>query len=265
MGLFYYHNDHRGAPVFVTDKDANVVWLARYLPYGEVLLDEDVDGDERALVNNLRYPGQYDDRLGEIGLGDDLYYNMMRYYDPGMGRYLQAERIEWNLYLSRNPYGYSNASPILWIDPTGMRPYAAGDDPAFNQRVEEVLVKIGASEWGGILMKLLDPFPIPIYPSGEDPGRNLCMGGGMYIGPPREGRVCWDPKGCPPYVPVSKILSLLNFSPYVYMPIFPFAFASPERVLAHELGHAWGPDDPENIYAWDNPISREWGEPSRWQ
>jgi RHS repeat-associated protein len=120
MGLFYYHNDHRGAPVFVTDKDANVVWLARYLPYGEVLLDEDVDGDERSFVNNLRYPGQYDDRLGELGLGDDLYYNMMRYYDPGMGRYMQAESAEWNLYLSRNPYGYANASPVIWIDPFGL-------------------------------------------------------------------------------------------------------------------------------------------------
>jgi len=75
----------RGAPVFMTDRDARVVWTAMYRPYGEAYVDDDPDGDGTLVTSNLRYPGQYEDTIEDFPEGERLYYNVMRYYDPGAG------------------------------------------------------------------------------------------------------------------------------------------------------------------------------------
>ncbi|CAH5530977.1 putative deoxyribonuclease RhsA [Enterobacter cloacae] len=59
----------------------------------------------------LRYAGQYAD--GETG----LHYNLFRYYDPQVGRFIVQDPIGlnggWNLYqYAPNPLG--------WIDPLGL-------------------------------------------------------------------------------------------------------------------------------------------------
>lgn len=48
-------------------------------------INEDADGDQVHVVNNLRFPGQYYD--AETG----LHYNMMRDYYPQIGRYTQSD------------------------------------------------------------------------------------------------------------------------------------------------------------------------------
>ncbi|WP_276528979.1 RHS repeat-associated core domain-containing protein, partial [Enterobacter hormaechei] len=60
----------------------------------------------------LRYAGQYAD--GETG----LHYNLFRYYDPQVGRFIVQDPIGlnggWNLYqYAPNPLG--------WIDPLGLK------------------------------------------------------------------------------------------------------------------------------------------------
>ncbi len=127
-GYFYYHNDHRGAPLYMTDEDGKIVWLARYRPYGEIDEDRDVDRDGLPVENNLRYPGQYDDRLDELLLGDKLYYNLNRYYDPGIGRYSTPEqeyRLE-NIAMNPGfqPFGFAGG----FYDPgTGLVRFGARD------------------------------------------------------------------------------------------------------------------------------------------
>lgn len=116
-GYFFYHNDQRGAPLYLTDENGQVSWLAKYRPYGEVELNEDPDDDKLSLTQNLRYPGQYDDRLDRLlPLGENFYYNMMRYYDPAMGRYLQPE---WGFGFTTNTFPYALQNPFSWIDPLG--------------------------------------------------------------------------------------------------------------------------------------------------
>jgi len=66
------HNDHRGAPVFMTDRDARVVWTAMYRPYGEAYVDDDPDGDGTLVISNLRYPGQYEDTIEDFPEGERL-------------------------------------------------------------------------------------------------------------------------------------------------------------------------------------------------
>ncbi len=77
--VYYYHNDHLGAPQKMTDSSATVVWYGEFLPFGEPL---SITG---TITNNLRFPGQYYDE--ETG----LHYNYFRDYEPMIGRYVEAD------------------------------------------------------------------------------------------------------------------------------------------------------------------------------
>ena len=63
------------------------------------------------ITNNLRFPGQYYD--AESGLN----YNMMRDYDPTLGRYVQADPI--GLLGGVNLYVYIQNQPVRRFDQTG--------------------------------------------------------------------------------------------------------------------------------------------------
>ena len=45
----------------MTDSTGRIVWTAEYDPFGKATVNEDPDGDGKAVVNNLRFPGQYFD------------------------------------------------------------------------------------------------------------------------------------------------------------------------------------------------------------
>ena len=111
------------------------VWSADYLPFGEVY-----NQYKQAATNEIRFPGQYDDK--ETG----LYYNWHRYYEPTLGRYYQADKLasedfkraiflnnlkflfnnsNYNIdYLiidkSLNPYSYVDNNPFIGVDPLGL-------------------------------------------------------------------------------------------------------------------------------------------------
>ncbi len=103
--LYYYHNDHLGTPQKLTDGAQNVVWSAVYEPFGEAVIETGY------ISQNLRFPGQYYDE--ESG----LHYNLNRYYDPKLGRYLTSDPI--GLDGGLNTYLYANANPVRYIDPVG--------------------------------------------------------------------------------------------------------------------------------------------------
>jgi RHS repeat-associated protein len=80
--IYYYHNDHLGTPMLMTDSSGSVVWSGEYLPFGEPL---SVSG---TITNNLRFPGQYYD--SETG----LHQNGWRDYKPEIGRYISKDRVD---------------------------------------------------------------------------------------------------------------------------------------------------------------------------
>jgi RHS repeat-associated protein len=103
---FDYHLDLVGTPQAVSDESGLHVWSAEYGSYGEALIKGD------PAVNHLRFPGQYYD--AETG----LHYNLHRYYDPRLGRYISEDPIGF-LSSSLNLYAYPT-DPINRSDPLGL-------------------------------------------------------------------------------------------------------------------------------------------------
>jgi RHS repeat-associated protein len=114
--IYYLHNDHLGTPQAMSDGSGTIVWKAEYEPFGRVAIDEDPDGDNLAVTCNLRFPGQYFD--SETG----LQYNYHRDYDPGTGRYVEADPIGIQQG-GNHHYAYVQNNPLLRTDATGLANY----------------------------------------------------------------------------------------------------------------------------------------------
>ena len=103
---YYFVNDHLGTPVKVVNQAGIVVWGGTSLPFGTV------EGGSRVFDNRFRFAGQYYDN--ETG----LHYNLNRYYDPSIGRYITPDPI--GLLGGINFYAYVNNNPINFSDPEGL-------------------------------------------------------------------------------------------------------------------------------------------------
>jgi RHS repeat-associated protein len=100
----YIISDWRGVPRVVYDEAGREIWRGEFGPFGEPLY-------ERGVSNYIpfRLYGMYKD--AETG----LYYNVRRYYDWRVGRYLQPDPVS-----GLNLYVYVNNSPYDAVDPLGM-------------------------------------------------------------------------------------------------------------------------------------------------
>ena len=104
--LYFYHTDHLGTPILITNTTGNKVWEGEFLPFGEAY---SISG---TVTNNLRFPGQYYD--AETGLAQ----NGKRDYDSTGGRYIEKDPI--GLKGDINPYVYAKANPLRLTDPRGL-------------------------------------------------------------------------------------------------------------------------------------------------
>jgi RHS repeat-associated protein len=117
-GMFFLHPDHLGSINMITDGFGNVITggnnggksSINYKPYGEINRTDSSGPD----ITKFKYTGQEEDK--ESGL---LYYKA-RYYDPALGRFLQADSIVMpeSLY-GMNRYMYVDGNPVKWKDPSG--------------------------------------------------------------------------------------------------------------------------------------------------
>ena len=112
--LAYFHNDQVGIPREMTDIHGNLLWYGEYTAWGRLKKDERVYKDAH---QPFRLQNQYYDE--ETG----LHYNLMRYYEPEVGRFVNQDPI--GLWGGDNLYQFA---PNIqnWVDFLGLRRSYAG-------------------------------------------------------------------------------------------------------------------------------------------
>ncbi|MCP5496746.1 MAG: RHS repeat-associated core domain-containing protein [Leptospiraceae bacterium] len=123
VGMHFIHPDHLGSVSMLTDGNGRMVAgvdinsgrsYVTYTPYGEVNRTNSSGPD----IFRHKYSGQEED--SESG----LYYYKSRYYDPMLGRFIQADnQSDPNTAMGMNPYMYTNGNPVNFRDPSGHARY----------------------------------------------------------------------------------------------------------------------------------------------
>ena len=106
--LTYYHTDQIGIPREQTDQFGNLLWTGEYDAWGGLKKEEKIYPNAH---QPFRLQNQYFD--SETG----LHYNLMRYYDPMCGRFVNQDPI--GLEGGDNLYAFApNAQ--TWVDIFGL-------------------------------------------------------------------------------------------------------------------------------------------------
>ena len=108
--LAYFHTDQVGIPREMTDIHGNLLWYGEYTAWGRLKKDERVYKNAH---QPFRLQNQYFDE--ETG----LHYNLMRYYEPEAGRFVNQDPI--GLLGGDNLYEFS-PNINSWFDPLGLSP-----------------------------------------------------------------------------------------------------------------------------------------------
>jgi RHS repeat-associated protein len=159
--LYYVHPDHLDRPVAMTNTTAmTLAWQARYDPFGNPVTVT------VSPVMNMRLPGQW------FQIEDGLSYNWHRTYDPGIGRYSQADPL--GFVDGPNVYAYLKSSPVMKVDADGLmrvgpmsKPENPGDSLCKPTPVVSDCVRKGALIVCFLMTGKLPPAPAPRPPKPE--------------------------------------------------------------------------------------------------
>ena len=124
---YYYHKNHLGSVVALSDGNGNLVERYEYDPYGQPFFFDANDNvlSQSAVGNNVLFTGRdYDAETG-------LYYYRARTLHPGLGRFMQHDPL---MYVDgMNLYAYVGNAPSKYIDSYGLweiwNPKITGIDP----------------------------------------------------------------------------------------------------------------------------------------
>ncbi|EMJ59829.1 RHS repeat-associated core domain-containing protein [Leptospira sp. P2653] len=116
-GMYFYHPDHLGSITMITDGAGNPasgpdpgVSYVSYEPYGSINRNDSYGPD----IFRYKFTGQIEDK--DTG----LYYYKSRYYEPILGRFLQADsEIHPESPNGQNRYMYVEGNPINYKDSSG--------------------------------------------------------------------------------------------------------------------------------------------------
>jgi len=119
-GSYMYLKDHLGSVVDVTDISGNRIQHYIYSAFGMLLGIQDANAADISSNPKLSTSRTFAGREFDSETG--YYYNRARYYDPGIGRFLQKDPMPGQLALPItlvNAYAYTGNNPWNFSDPTG--------------------------------------------------------------------------------------------------------------------------------------------------
>ncbi len=133
---FYYHYNHLGSTMAVSDKGGNVVYRFVYDTYGElsdvqngnkVSLKTAEEASEYTLAELADAAGieyLYNGRYGVTTDSNSLYYMRARYYNQDIKRFINRDVLSGDITNSQslNRYCYVQGNPVSLTDPFGLCP-----------------------------------------------------------------------------------------------------------------------------------------------
>lgn len=131
---FYFQKNLQGDVIGIVDKYAQVVARYSYDAWGVCTISEDSSECSIATVNPFRYRSYYFDP--ETG----LYYLQSRYYNPNIGRFINADAgLDFRHLLGYNLYTYCWNSTCQYTDLFGANALALQLSPSLIQNLSEAL------------------------------------------------------------------------------------------------------------------------------
>jgi RHS repeat-associated protein len=101
---YFYHHDHLGSVIALSDESGALVWEGDYNVFGQL------DSQK----GSVDFGGQYTSKNLDPDTG--LYYYNARWMDPDLGRFINEDPARDG----QNWYAYVGNNPLSYVDPTGL-------------------------------------------------------------------------------------------------------------------------------------------------
>ncbi|MEE4273253.1 MAG: RHS repeat-associated core domain-containing protein [Thermoanaerobaculales bacterium] len=120
----FFHADHLGSSLSITDGVGAIVWTGTYYPFGEPF-------SSRGEADRYRFTQH------ELDAQSGFLYAKARFYHPGIGRFLSTDPVDGNVNASQswNRYAYALNNPVMYTDPTGKAPFGALTEQAIRSEM----------------------------------------------------------------------------------------------------------------------------------
>jgi RHS repeat-associated protein len=109
---YYYHSDHLGSSMLITDESGNVTQQLDYLPYGEVFLEKRKQDPDVDYFTPYKFNGK------ELDEETGLYYYGARYMNPRLSIWYATDRFA-EKYPDVSAYNYCLNNPLSIADAKG--------------------------------------------------------------------------------------------------------------------------------------------------
>ena len=140
---YYFYKNLQGDVIAITNETGAVVARYSYDAWGKCTVESDASGVDIANINPFRYRSYYYDF--ETG----LYYLQSRYYDPEIGRFINADdaALLWmpSKRLCQNAFSYCYNNAVNAIDPLGY--IALVDDAVVLAFIAITLLLLATIAW----------------------------------------------------------------------------------------------------------------------
>ena len=179
----YYHGDHLGSTIAITDANGDVTDEFVYTPYGELI--------DRSGTTDTPYT--FCGRHGVYWEGGHLYHMKARYYRADIARFISSDPI--GIVGGANLYAYANGDPVRFLDALGLCADSGviRTTPWYNQGVEGYIYNTSLS--------MVNTLVVEPYNTAQDAhyGRNQYQDGLLPSEPDVAQDLSWDDSVEPMY------------------------------------------------------------------